>query len=253
MRAADHPMAGRVSILLVSLMGAVCLAPPSQAQRQYSGAWVALNSEASDKEIALKERHAEPFVEIAPRSSYRSTGAAEDAAGKMLVPQGTVFLDAPSGSATRCTVVYIRFRRFACLIDRDGDGKFEVLDLMVAESELFFAGKVVGKDIALRKPVELVPLDRKTEAPRFVVKIGLMQRGKIMGRTNVTMCIDPAAAHRWPDGKWGDRICLRHVTQINDSEFPRTTELYGVTIAFLSRVGDKVNIRLTYPKRDYLF
>lgn len=254
MRATDHPMAIRVFALLIALASAVCFATASQAQRSHAGSWVALTGQASDREVALIERHSEPFVEIVPRNSYRSTVAAQGANGKVLVPEGTVFLEAQAGPAVRCSVVYIRFRRFACLIDRDSDGTFETLNLMVAESELFFAGNVVGKDIPLMKPVGFVPLDRKTEAPRFVVTIDLLQRGKIMGRTNVVMCIAPPAdSHRWPGGKWGNRICLPKVTQISDSEFPQTRELYGVSIAFLSRVGDKVNIRLTYPKRDFLF
>ena len=253
MRVADHPMAVRAFALLVSLMGAVCFAAPSQAQRHYEGAWVALTSQASDREASLLERHGEPFVEIVPRSSYRSIEAAEDRNGKLLVTQDTVFFEAQSGSAVRCSVVYIRHRRFACLIDRDGDGKFETLNLLVAESELFFAGNVVGKDIPLRKPVALVPLDPKTEAPRFVVTIELLQRGKIMGRTNVMMCIAPPASRRWPGGQWGTQNCLSAVIQIRDSEFPQTREVYGTSIAFLSRDGDRVNIRLTYPKRDFLF
>lgn len=240
---------------LASLWSAPAVPATTAAQGggSYTAEWVALYSEAADKEVWLRETQHVPFVAISPRASFTLTEPALDARGKVLLAPDTLFVAVREDPYVRCVAIIPGFKvRVACLIDRDHDGKFETLDTVRTSGSIFASGTSTGKYTVLRQPVTLTPL-AKTEAPRFVISAHLYYRGKIMGRTNVSMCVVKELQKTWPAGWGGLGICLPLIFQIYDYEFPRSESVLGARITFLSRDGKNVRIKFVYPTQDLSF
>jgi hypothetical protein len=230
--------------------------PPGAANAgavRYEAEWLALASTAPARTVPLQEKKSEPFVQIVPRTAFRLTRPALDQSGKVVVPEGTVFTGVKRRPDTRCEVLRRPHQvRPFCLVDGDGDGRFDGSTSVWAD-EVFFAGFAPGKAKPLRAPVAFAVIDPRTEAPQFVVEVYFANRAELVGRNDLNICVVRGGLKSWWGASTSVRMCLPQLIDLGNKDYPRTVSLYGGSLTFLSREDNRVQVKVMPPRTDFAF
>lgn len=247
----------RSAIALLSLSLALFGATPVSAQfigipPAVVARWVTRSPAPADQQVALKEGESVTFSTLVPKRNLVSAEPFLDAQGKVLIPQGTHFIDADivSGKNTGLPMVCSIERQKGneshfCLIDTDRDGRFESFTKLYANSDYFFMS-IARPSPKLGKAAIALNLD--SESPPIIadVKLYFENRAEWVKLNVFHFCV--FSFHQSILGmKHAEPRCSSLKVEVKDGQYPKGFNYLGGSVEFLSGSGDTVTVRISPP------
>jgi hypothetical protein len=235
-----------------SVLGLLCMLLLTAA-RQLPGVkaeWVVIADPSAPKTISFKRGDYVKFARMRPKGLFLAEADALDDRKKVIIAKGA-YLMTTEGRGLVCETVRKSITAsFACLTDKDGDGRFEGWQKVQLPSEFFLGAVGFDKAGALATPASLKILDAAKDGPEFFVELVYVRRGGETSKNAVHICIRRHGFKNIWGGEIPAEMCRRDEIEFGNDAYPFVKPLYGGKIVFLSATDGVIETRFEPPPAD---
>lgn len=247
----------RGAIALLSLTLALVGAVPASAQfigipPTVVARWVTPASASHGRQEMIKEGQSVMFSSLLSKRNLVSAQAFHDSQGKVLIPQGTHFVDADivwgknSGLPVACSIERQKGNEsHLCQVDKDRDGLFESYMKLYGNSDYFFMS-IARPSPKQGKTAIALRLDESNSPISADVKLYFENRAEL-AKVNVFHFCVFSFNQSVLGMRQAEPRCSPMKVEIKDGQYPMTFQYLGRSVEFLSGAGDTVAIRITSP------
>ena len=240
--------------LPLALFGAVPISaqfigiPPTVVAR-----WVTPSPAPAEQQVTLKEGQSVAFSALVPKRNLVSAEPFLDSQGKMLIPQGTHFIDADIvwgknvGLPAACSIERQKGNEsHLCLVDTDRDGRFESYMKLYANSDYFFMS-IARPSPKPGKAAIALNLDSANSPMVADVKLYFENRAEWVKVNVFHFCV--FSFNQSVLGmKHAEPRCSSMKVEVKDGQYTRGFNYLGGSVEFLSGSGDTVTVRINPPR-----
>jgi hypothetical protein len=247
----------RSAIALLSLSLAMFGAAPISAQfiaipPTVVARWVTLSPAQAEHQVTLKEGQSAAFSALVPKRNLVSAESFLDSQGKVLIPQGTHFIDADIvwgkniGLPVACSIERQKGNEsHLCLVDTDRDGRFESYMKLYANSDYFFMAIARPSPKPGKAAIALKP-DSANPPIVVDVKIYFENRAELVKVNVFHFCVF-SFNQSILGMKHAQPRCSSMKVEVKDGQYPKGFNYLGGSVDFLSGSGDTVTVRINPP------
>ncbi|MFM5893626.1 MAG: hypothetical protein ACKOQM_04240 [Novosphingobium sp.] len=221
--------------------------PPTVVAR-----WVTPSPAQAEQRVTLKAGQSAAFSALVPKRNLVSAEPFLDSQGKVLIPQGTHFIDADIvwgkniGLPVACSIERQKGNEsHLCLVDTDRDGRFESYMKLYANSDYFF--------MAIARPSPKsgksgIALSVEESSPPIIADVKLYFENRAdWVKVNVFHFCVFSFNQSVLGMKHAEPRCSPMKVEVKDGQYPKVFSYLGGSVEFLSGSGDTVTVRISPP------